>query len=408
MSALQGFERLRNRLPLIDHRLIGDAARRELPQALVHGSMTRMLISLLRLSPGEAARRVRAAESLGTPLSMLGEPLSPRWAHLAAAQRLGEVSPDQVSIIERALAKVDRCGFAAADVEAGEQLVTRFAETFAPKDLKRLADQVVDAIDPDGTLPDDQLNHDRRHLNLRPTRDGAYAGEFRLTGTLGAKLTALLEPLAKPRVDASTADQDPRTRGQRLHDAMEELCDRLLRAGNENGTGGTPASVIVTIDMDDLLRRSGYGTTNDGTLIPTETVLRMAGEADVIPTVLARGGAVLSLGRTRRIASRSQTFALAARDRGCSFPGCDRAPEWCERHHIKAWIDGGATDLDNLTLLCSYHHHNFETRGWTCTINADGLPEWQPPRWIDRDQRPLINTRIQGHRAAQRHRRMRT
>ena len=39
------------------------------------------------------------------------------------------------------------------------------------------------------------------------------------------------------------------------------------------------------------------------------------------------------------------------------------------------------TNLNNLTLLCRYHHHNFAARGWTCRINAHGLPEWTPPRW---------------------------
>jgi hypothetical protein len=87
--------------------------------------------------------------------------------------------------------------------------------------------------------------------------------------------------------------------------------------------------------------------------------------------------------------------ALIARDRGCSFPTCDRAPEWCERHHVVPWIEGGPTDLNNLTLVCRYHHHNFATRGWTCRINPDGIPEWTPPRWLDRDQNPLINARIQ-------------
>jgi hypothetical protein len=27
-------------------------------------------------------------------------------------------------------------------------------------------------------------------------------------------------------------------------------------------------------------------------------------------------------------------------------------------------------------------------------MNADGLPEWIPPWWIDHDQRPQINIRI--------------
>jgi hypothetical protein len=46
------------------------------------------------------------------------------------------------------------------------------------KDLRRLARQ-VDATDPDGTLPDDQLQQDRRFFRMRPTKDGGYAWEFR-------------------------------------------------------------------------------------------------------------------------------------------------------------------------------------------------------------------------------------
>jgi hypothetical protein len=133
----------------------------------------------------------------------------------------------------------------------------------------------------------------------------------------------------------------------------------------------------------------------------------MANNADIIPAVLNASGAVLDLGRSRRIASHTQTLALIARDGGCSFPGCDRAAQWCERHHIKEWIDGGETNLDNLTLLCRYHHHNFATRGWTCRINTDGLPEWIPPGWVDRTRTPLINTRIRGTLTARRHARNR-
>src|SRR5829696_3155250 len=62
---MQSFERLRNRLPLIDHRAIIDAQRRTLADALTQGSLNRVLVQSLRLSPGEAARRVYAAEALG-------------------------------------------------------------------------------------------------------------------------------------------------------------------------------------------------------------------------------------------------------------------------------------------------------------------------------------------------------
>ena len=193
---------------------------------------------------------------------------------------------------------------------------------------------MVDAIDPDGTTPNDQLNEDRRYFHLRSTRDGAFVGDFRLTGTAGAKLKTLLDPLAKPRVDPS-GEVDSRTYGQRNHDALEDLCDRQLRAGDIPDAGGIPATVIVTIDADDLTNRVGHGRTADGTLIPTAKLLQLANSADIIPTVLTASGAVLDLGRSRRIASRSQTLALIARDGGCSFPGCAHPPQYCERHHVR-------------------------------------------------------------------------
>ena len=51
------------------------------------------------------------------------------------------------------------------------------------------------------------------------------------------------------------------------------------------------------------------------------------------------------------------------------------------------WVNGGQTNLNNLTLLCAYDHHNFLARGWTCWINTDGLPEWIPLEWVDRAQK---------------------
>ncbi len=356
---------------------------------------------------------MRAAEALAERMSMTGEPLDPVRPHLAAAQRDGEINPEQVDIVTRALSSVDRAGFDPADIDAGEQLLTRFAHQFAPKDLRRLAEQVVDAINPDGTLPDEKLQQDRRFLHLRQTRDGGYAGEFRLTAAAGTKLQALLGPLAKPRINTTETEDgkrieepDPRHHGQRMHDALEDLCDRLLRSDNPvPDAGGTPATVIITIDLQDLLNETGYGVTSDGTLVRTETARQLADQAEIYWAAVTSTGVPLRLGRTRRIATPSQTAALIARDHGCSFPGCHTAPEWCERHHIVPWIEGGSTDFDNLTLLCRYHHHNFASKGWECAINPDGLPEWRPPWWTDRNRTPLINNRIRSQLAARQHRR---
>ena len=236
-GSCKGVERLRNRLPLIDHQMINEGTARNLPQSLCQGTMTRVLTSTLLISPGEAAGRVRAAEALSERMAMTGEPLEPIRPHLAQAQRSGEVSAEKADIVVRALAPLDRRGFDPDEIDHGEKLLTGFAAQFGPKDLRRLAKQVVNAIDPDGTLPDDQLQQDRRFFRMRPTKDGGYAGEFRLTSDCGAKLQALLQPLAKPRVNTTTTaegqlieEPDPRSHGQRMHDALSDVCDRLLRS----------------------------------------------------------------------------------------------------------------------------------------------------------------------------------
>jgi len=175
---------------------------------------------------------------------------------------------------------------------------------------------------------------------------------------------------------------------------LDEACGKLLRSIDQPSVGGTPASVIVTIDVDELLAKAGLAETGNGGRLTSEQLLRIADEAEIWPTIITRSGVPLALERAQRLASRGQTMALIARDGGCSFPGCSHPPGWCDRHHIVDWIRGGPTDLDNLTMLCRYHHTHFLQRGWTCRINPDGLPEWIPPRWIDPHEQPHINARI--------------
>ena len=47
---------------------------------------------------------------------------------------------------------------------------------------------------------------------------------------------------------------------------------------------------------------------------------------------------------------------VAARDQHCRFPFCSKPPHRCEIDHTLGWAEGGATDSDNLSLLCKAHH----------------------------------------------------
>ena len=87
----------------------------------------------------------------------------------------------------------------------------------------------------------------------------------------------------------------------------------------------------------------------------------------------------------------AQRRALAARDLGCAFPGCDRPPSWTDAHHIVYASRGGPTTIENGVLLCSPHHTEIHHGQWRIIVR-DGVPWFIPPTHLDPDQRPIRNT----------------
>jgi len=96
---------------------------------------------------------------------------------------------------------------------------------------------------------------------------------------------------------------------------------------------------------------------------------------------LERHGQVIGSGRATRTISRRLRRALEHRDRCCAVPGCG-ATRGLHAHHIVHWEDGGPTELDNLVLLCPFHHRLHHSGGITITgpaahlvvVDADGDP----------------------------------
>ncbi len=210
VETMQSLERIRNKLPVVDRAIIEHGTEQGVPAVLSERTMTRVLMQGLHLSVGSASRRVRAAEHLAARTSMTGEPLEPIRPHLAAAQRDGLVTPEQVTLIDTALRKVKHCD--ADAVEAGERLLVQQATQLGYKDLDLVAAKLVEAIDPDGVLPADEAEHRlRRFFHLKHRKDGSWAGDFRLTPEVGQKLAALLGPLGKPqttRFETGAATRD--------------------------------------------------------------------------------------------------------------------------------------------------------------------------------------------------------
>jgi hypothetical protein len=66
------------------------------------------------------------------------------------------------------------------------------------------------------------------------------------------------------------------------------------------------------------------------------------------------------------------------RDRGCAFPGCTHT-RFLHGHHIEHWLHGGETSLQNLQMLCTFHHHLVHEGGWTVTAGAEGAFAFRSP-----------------------------
>jgi len=335
-----------------------------------------LLRQVLRVTAREAVGRVRAAADLGPRRTLTGDRLPPLFPAVAAAQSAGAISPAHARVITSTVDALP-ADIQAIHDSAVETFLVEHAAHLDPARLGHAATRLTDTLNPDGTHTDDEDRQRRRELTLHTHRDGTG----HLTGTLTPETTAvwqtILDSLSAPD-PAADGTRDPRTSAQRRHDGLLDAGHRLLRSGDLPDNGGTPVTITVTITADQLRQQTGHTSTSHGNPISIPALLRLATEADIIPTVLNNTGGILAYGRTRRLATPTQRLALTARDRGCSFPGCHRPATWCQAHHITAWRDGGTTDLNNLTLLCGHHHRQFEQQGWTCHM-INGIAHRTPP-----------------------------
>ena len=390
LAEIRQLERVSRRLASMWNVLLPEAERRGLARLVSATSLSAMLQAMLRLSPHAVARRVAAARDLGPRVSITGEPMPPILPAVADAVTEGVLSDEQAREIGRVIEQLPST-LPIAQLDDVERQLVSAGSQLGPRQLGQLGQRILAHLDPDGVLNTDAEHQRRRTFVLIPQTDGSYHAQGRLTPSCGAVLMAALTPRAAP--EPAGAAPDPRSYGQRMHDALADLAEIQLRR-NELVDSGAPAQVILTMNVAQLRDQTGYAETSFGQLISVPEALRLAGEADLAVMLCDGRGAVLAEHRTKRIATRCQTLALIARDRGCSFPDCDRPPEWTQRHHIIAWQDGGLTNLDNLTLLCRAHHRRFEAEGWRCRL-IDGLPHWIPPTWIDPERLPRLNHRIQ-------------
>lgn len=130
--------------------------------------------------------------------------------------------------------------------------------------------------------------------------------------------------------------------------------------------------VVVHLDLGD-----GTATLGEQQLpLAAATAERLACNPRV-RTLIRKQGNPLYLGRSHRRATNAQLTALLLRDRHCQFPGCDHR-QFLHAHHVVHWLHGGATDLDNLVLLCAFHHRLVHDQGYRGVLDGGRFRLWRP------------------------------
>lgn len=341
VSGLLEAERLR-RLDIFE--------RRSGPGAFGYPSLTSFLKDRCRTATGRAHRLVARSRVFRTARTTF------------AAWSGNRLSTDQIGVL------LDQALSLPEPFAEGEERLVGIVEDLDVTDTRRVLEYWRQAVDGPGTVSDELAQSELRGISLSESLEGMGHIEGWTTPTALQALRAALDALMPPPLPG-----DSRTARQRNHDALEDLARDYLDRGDAPQVGGDRPHINVITDLPALHGiAGGRHEFESGEVITVQVLRTLACDSSVSRIVLGPKSEIIDVGRRTRVIPASLRRAIIARDRHCTWKGCDRGPRWCDVHHLTHWADGGGTEPDNLTLLCRYHH--------TRTHRAQGSNRGPPNR----------------------------
>ena len=338
------------------------------------------------MTPGVAGEHVRVAKALR------------RMPTIAGLFREGKLSYSKVREITRVVDVVDEHRLAELALTATASQLARMIAGFRSADGMRIGQQA------------------KRNLSWHEREDGMIDIRGRLPKDEAALLLAAIAaakdqfgpPPAKP--DPCGEESDGMSDAARYGnaDALVDVARVFLNTAPEDRSGEDRTLVVVQVSAENLARNVPAGTPQarpagadpvgnvpagtsslesavchiDGVgSIEPATAQRLACDNPMLGAVVDEHGQVLAMGRTRRLVSKALRRALMIRDMMCCYPGCHQTRH-LDAHHVIPWILGGRTDLENLILLCRWHHTAVHEGGVGITGDDKGWvfakPDGQP------------------------------
>ena len=314
--------------------------------------------------------------------------------------------------------------------QAGVDLIDAARHTRV-EELRAQARAIRDLLDPDGATVRRNQRYEARSFKWWTDAKGQFHGHLTCDDDAGAWISTIFASALRPRrggprfIDpeeqaaGEELAQDPRTHQQISHDLLIDLLQSGAVADQKTvfGTRQVGVRVVQVVNRADYLAEQAEARaaeaaakkgqaqqhandkaraedpTNqadpvgvvawyeDGlTVISDAAVARQRCNAGVVHVTVDENFNPLDVGREQRLYNGAQRIALATRDGGCRWPGCDRPSSYCEAHHIDEWhSDQGRTDIDRGILLCRAHHMQLHNHGWKISRDRRGPFMLHPP-----------------------------
>lgn len=285
-----------------------------------------------------------------------------------------------------------------------EQQLVDLAVSYSFDEWAMVVRQLALDLDSDGSY-DPNEDPDANRMRITDHGDGTAEVRGHLAGDAAATLTQVVERIADELFHRyrRDAEEDPvlpvPARSRLMAEALAEICRRAM-AVDLDSTGQPRVEATVVIDLDPRAGVHGHlgsdctpggpsgdvGASRDavqlrcrdldGRVIPNSVAETLLVDPVVRGLLLDGAGAPLYLGDRFRFATPDQKHALAIRDGGCIFPGCDMPPSWCDAHHQPGWKPDGRTDIDTMFLACRHHHRVTHRSGWRCDPDPQRAQQW--------------------------------
>jgi hypothetical protein len=313
------------------------------------------------LDLGAAREKVRVASAL------------PGVPKIAAAMQRGELSYSKVRALTRVATPATEENLLMIALHGTayhvEKVVRLFRRAQEAEELSREARQQAGRAveywyDTDGSL-------------VLKGRLPALAGGL-LVKALEVALEVALEAVPATELNVEFAKEQPVSYASRRADALARVAEGYLQNpvdSAEAAPSGSTADryqVVVHVDAETLKDQSaGRCHLEHGPALPAATVRRLACDASLIRIVETERGEPLEVGRKTRSIPPAIRRALHARNPECCFPGCTYR-RFLDAHHVKHWVEGGETKLQNLVHLCRTHHRLVHEGGIGVEARAGG------------------------------------